>query len=336
ALCLGLDNVTFLSYEGGPFVAVDGPAAGMLSVGLGVAETPAAVGNSLQLENPDAVPGPGLSVLTLAGPYEWANDAGNPATPGLLNNPQTVANPISGVICIDWSDSVAEGSCPQEQVITRTWTAVDSCGSTSSCTQRITVVDTEPPEITCPDDVTVECDASTDPLDTGVATATDNCTAGANPIDGPKVAITEFLPNQNGGDDEEWVEIFNYGTTDVDLSNWLLEDDDFDSSVLPAFTLASGAFAILVNEGDKAAWEAAWFGGAARANVLEVSGNFFLGNSGDELILKDDNGDEVWRLAYPNGEPTGAAIYLTGDDFTVKDYGSKAAPGVVFSGNDSI
>ncbi len=51
------------------------------------------------------------------------------------------------------SDSAAAGSCPQESVITRTWTATDACGNSSSCEQTITVVDTTDPVITCPDDI---------------------------------------------------------------------------------------------------------------------------------------------------------------------------------------
>jgi|GEM_PF-1072691 len=40
---------------------------------------------------------------------------------------------------------------------TVTFTATDACGKTSSCQATVTVVDTTPPVITCPDAVTVEC-----------------------------------------------------------------------------------------------------------------------------------------------------------------------------------
>ncbi|MGD8453853.1 MAG: right-handed parallel beta-helix repeat-containing protein [Phycisphaerae bacterium] len=61
--------------------------------------------------------------------------------------------------------------------ITRTWTAEDDCGNTSSCDQTITVVDTTPPDISCPGDITQNADAGTCSLlvDPGTATATDNC-----------------------------------------------------------------------------------------------------------------------------------------------------------------
>jgi len=59
--------------------------------------------------------------------------------------------------------------------ITRTWTATDCAGNTSSATQVITVVDTTDPEITCPPNAQIKYGGSIDPIDTGFATATDNC-----------------------------------------------------------------------------------------------------------------------------------------------------------------
>ncbi|MBK7341933.1 MAG: SprB repeat-containing protein [Saprospiraceae bacterium] len=52
--------------------------------------------------------------------------------------------------------------------------------TTAICTSQLSVdildgVDGEDPVISCPADMTIECDASTDPADTGMASATDNC-----------------------------------------------------------------------------------------------------------------------------------------------------------------
>ena len=76
---------------------------------------------------------------------------------------------------ITYTDSETPGTCAQEKTIARTWTAADDDGNSAQCQQIITVVDTTPPAITCPADVIVECDESTDPSNTGNATAMDNC-----------------------------------------------------------------------------------------------------------------------------------------------------------------
>jgi hypothetical protein len=65
--------------------------------------------------------------------------------------------------------------CPQQYVITRTWTAVDDCGNSSTCNQVITVDDSVAPALTCPPNITIECTASTLPGNTGDATSSDNC-----------------------------------------------------------------------------------------------------------------------------------------------------------------
>src|SRR5260370_992285 len=60
---------------------------------------------------------------------------------------------------------------------TITWTATDLSGNKSSCTQRITVVDNEPPKISCPANITTSTDPGTcsATVNPGTATATDNC-----------------------------------------------------------------------------------------------------------------------------------------------------------------
>jgi hypothetical protein len=65
-------------------------------------------------------------------------------------------------------------------VITRTWTATDGCGNTATCVQHITVTDRTGPTVTCPADKVLSCGQSTDPSNTGMATATDNCSSGVD------------------------------------------------------------------------------------------------------------------------------------------------------------
>ncbi|MBK7737645.1 MAG: HYR domain-containing protein [Saprospiraceae bacterium] len=101
-------------------------------------------------------------------------DANNqPPATGVATATDNCTNVVTN---ISSSDNRTNGSCNDNYLITRTWTAVDSCGNTNSCNQLVTVQDTTRPIITCPIDVTVNCDANNQPPATGVATATDNCT----------------------------------------------------------------------------------------------------------------------------------------------------------------
>ena len=61
--------------------------------------------------------------------------------------------------------------------ITRTWKALDECGNSSTCDQIIKIVDSQAPMISCPIDVTIQCDETFTPETRGMATATDNCTS---------------------------------------------------------------------------------------------------------------------------------------------------------------
>ncbi|MEZ4782011.1 MAG: hypothetical protein R2816_10770 [Flavobacteriaceae bacterium] len=76
-----------------------------------------------------------------------------------------------------------DGDCPSNYILTRTWTATDECGLTTTHTQTVTVQDTTAPTITTvAADQTVQCDGSGNTnelqawLDTNAgAVATDNC-----------------------------------------------------------------------------------------------------------------------------------------------------------------
>ena len=76
---------------------------------------------------------------------------------------------------IGFTDATTGGVCPQEFTIQRTWVATDACGNSSSCTQNIITSDNNPPVVVCPASLTVACDAGILPINTGTATATDNC-----------------------------------------------------------------------------------------------------------------------------------------------------------------
>jgi hypothetical protein len=78
---------------------------------------------------------------------------------------------------ISYQDTEAPGTCLNTKVITRTWTATDSCGNAINCVQTITVSNTTPPTIHCPTTATVECNSPTDPSATGSATATNSAGA---------------------------------------------------------------------------------------------------------------------------------------------------------------
>jgi hypothetical protein len=73
---------------------------------------------------------------------------------------------------ITYSDVETPGECPEEKTISRTWTATDTYGNSSSCTQTIEVVDTTSPVIECNTPATIT------PPDAPIsfaAMATDNC-----------------------------------------------------------------------------------------------------------------------------------------------------------------
>ncbi len=99
----------------------------------------------------------------------------NEATDPSFTGTATVTDDCSSSITLTYADAVSAGTCPQESTISRTWTASDEFGNENQCLQIITIMDDIAPLTQCPEDITIAFGQSTDPSNTGMATAVDNC-----------------------------------------------------------------------------------------------------------------------------------------------------------------
>ena len=81
------------------------------------------------------------------------------------------ANPV-----VTFSDNVLGlTGCSGTGTIVRTWSSIDACNNIATGAQFITVIDNAAPSINCPSNITISCEASTLPVNTGTATAADLC-----------------------------------------------------------------------------------------------------------------------------------------------------------------
>jgi len=97
-----------------------------------------------------------------------------PADTNVSATGSAAASDTCGSVTVGHSDTW-EPACGNTGTLTRTWMAIDDWGNSSSCAQTITVIDTTPPVITCPPDITLECPADTNVSATGSAAASDTC-----------------------------------------------------------------------------------------------------------------------------------------------------------------
>ncbi|MFK7757323.1 MAG: hypothetical protein AB8B53_10375 [Flavobacteriales bacterium] len=85
--------------------------------------------------------------------------------------PVAAVDACSGQVDVDFSETTEVDECGT--LVTRTWTAEDDCGNSSTHTQLIEITDLEAPQLSAiPEDVTVNCDGL--PV-VALVTATDNC-----------------------------------------------------------------------------------------------------------------------------------------------------------------
>lgn len=108
---------------------------------------------------------------------------------------------------------------------------------------------------------------------------------------GARLVITEVMANPNGPEPgQEWIELVNIGSLAADLEGLVLQDAGGES-VLPAWTLEPGAYALLVT----AAFDPSYPfdvspGSSVPLVVLDALGRSGLSNSGEPLLLRDASG----------------------------------------------
>ena len=149
-----------------------------------------------------------------------------------------------------------------------------------------------------------------------------------------KIAITEWLnnTNQSGTENNEWVELFNFGSTNVDILDWRIKDDGADDELITGSSLIIPPNGFVVLAKSKSTFEAEWLGGASAPNVLEV--DVVLGNSDDEIIIEDASGNVVWEVAYNNDETEGRATHYTETTFSTRSWRDGGSAGIDRAGID--
>jgi beta-lactamase superfamily II metal-dependent hydrolase len=137
------------------------------------------------------------------------------------------------------------------------------------------------------------------------------------PLDGAtlepagRLVISEIMHDPAAVSDTsgEWFEVFNPGTTPVDINGWTIRDDRSDRHVVTGSTpllVPARGFFVLGRNGDPAQ------NGGYHADYVYTGLN--LGNGRDEIELVNPAGQVIDRVAYtgtsPWPDPTGASMQL--------------------------
>ena len=117
------------------------------------------------------------------------------------------------------------------------------------------------------------------------------------------VIITEFMYNNPGTDDYEFIELYNNGDSPQDMEGWTLSGAV--NFTFPAMTLASGEYAVTAKS-------AGQFETAFGILPMEWATGSALNNNGETIILSDASGNVIDSVAYEAGS-NGWPIEANGD-----------------------
>lgn len=109
---------------------------------------------------------------TITSPANVTLECGASTAPSATGN--ATAQDTCSAVTVSYSDIVSN-ACGGTRLISRRWTAVDSCANSTNAVQTITVRDTTAPALTLPSNRVLDCPGDTRTNVTGVATAVDIC-----------------------------------------------------------------------------------------------------------------------------------------------------------------
>ena len=140
----------------------------------------------------------------------------------------------------------------------------------------------------------------------------------------PKILITEVMQNPSDVTDAngEWFEIYNYGTSTVNINGYVIKDGGSDSHTINnggALNIAAGSFLVLGINSTVSS------NGGVPVDYQYTG--ITLGNGDDEVILyMQDGTTEVDRVEWDGGtnwpDPTGASMIFTGQPTDDNNNGS--------------
>ncbi len=130
-----------------------------------------------------------------------------------------------------------------------------------------------------------------------------------------EVVINEIMYDLSGSDDgREWVELYNNGDSNVDLTNWKFTEGGTNHGLtaVAGASIEAGGYAVIVD--DPAKFSADW----SNVSVLVFDSSFDLNNTGEELVIKNGEGEIVNSVAYDGAigaAGNGHSLQLSGGDW---------------------
>ncbi len=122
------------------------------------------------------------------------------------------------------------------------------------------------------------------------------------------VVITEVMadPEQTGEGSGEYIELFNATGAPITMTNWTIFDNQFNTATFSGVIQPGDLFVLGASNDLNGAAP-----GGAPDTVWEATiGDFTLTNTGDSIIILDENQDLVASLHYEDGNPYGIGVSL--------------------------